>query len=221
MPSEFSRAEIPRREEDAAGAPTVSLRAMGAEDLGVVEHWLTTPHVARWFLAGSSLEAEIRDVRDSVLGRQPVHTLVALHADRAIGWCQWYLCEIDPRWAADVGAGPGDVAIDYAIGDPALVGRGLGTHLVGALVRLARAEHRGCAVLSDPDERNTASRRVLEKNGFELVAVRSLPSEPTDDPVAIYRLPEGAAFEPRDRNGIPVASGASDPAEPERTKEDM
>jgi RimJ/RimL family protein N-acetyltransferase len=45
--------------------------------------------------------------------------------------------------------------------------------------------------MSDPDERNTASRRVLEKNGFRLVAVRSLPSEPTDDPMAIYRLAEG------------------------------
>jgi len=42
--------------------------------------------------------------------------------------------------------------------------------------------------MADPDERNVASRRVLEKNGFELVAVKAIPSEPTDDPMAIYRL---------------------------------
>jgi hypothetical protein len=34
---------------------------------------------------------------------------------------------------------------------------------------------------------------VLEKNGFRLVAVRSLVSEPTDDPMAIYRLPADPA----------------------------
>jgi aminoglycoside 6'-N-acetyltransferase len=197
----------------------MSLRAMSADDLDLVEHWLTTPHVARWFLAGSSLEEEIRDVRDSVSGCQPVHVLVAVHGGTAIGWCQWYLCDVDPGWAADVGAGPGDVGIDYAIGDPAHVGHGLGTLLVGALVRLVRAEHPGCAVLSDPDERNTASRRVLERNGFELVAVRSLPSEPTADPVAIYRLAEGSRVGPEDHDGI-AAGAADDGAETEPTKED-
>ena len=161
---------------------------MRGEDIPLVERWLSAPHVARWYLAGSTLEREIGDVHDSVEGRQPVHMLVAVEGEAPIGWCQWYLCEIDPAWAADVGAGPGDVAIDFAIGEPTLIGRGVGTQLVGDLVRRVRAQLPGCAVLADPDERNTASRRVLEKNGFELVAVRSLPSEPTDDPVAIYRL---------------------------------
>ena len=164
------------------------LRAMRSEDLAMVEHWLAAPHVARWYLAGSSLEREIGDVRDSVDGRQPVHALVVVRGESAIGWCQWYLCEVDPAWAADVGAGPGYVGIDYAIGEPALIGQGVGKQLVGDLVRRVRAELPGCTVLSDPEDRNTASRRVLEKNGFALVAVRSLPSEPTDDPVAIYRL---------------------------------
>jgi RimJ/RimL family protein N-acetyltransferase len=193
---------------------------MSAEDLDRVEHWLTTPHVAEWYLAGSSLEQEIRDMRDSVSGRQPVHMLVALHQGRAIGWCQWYRCDVDPGWAADIGAGPDDLGIDYAIGDAALVGHGVGTQLVEALIRLIRAEHPGCAVMSDPDERNTASRRVLEKNGFELIAVRSIPSEPTDDPMAIYRLRQGEPIGPRDRNGFAVAAGADDRSSSETTEED-
>jgi aminoglycoside 6'-N-acetyltransferase len=192
---------------------------MRSSDLALVEHWMSAPHVAQWYLAGSTLEREIGDVRDSLEGRQPVHALVAVHGESAIGWCQWYLCKVDAAWAADVGAGPGDVGIDYAIGEPALVGHGVGTRLVGDLVRLVQSQHPGCAVLADPDERNTASRRVLEKNGFELVAVRSLPSEPTDDPVAIYRLAGPGMLRPRDRSRAPAA-GVDERARTEPRKED-
>jgi aminoglycoside 6'-N-acetyltransferase len=196
---------------------------MRDDDLHLVERWLATPHVARWFLAGSSLEEEIGDVRDGVHGRHPMHQLVVVHEDSAIGWCQWYLCEIDRAWAADMGAGPGDVGIDYAIGELAAVGRGLGTQLVGALVRVVRARHPGCGIWSDPDERNGPSRRVLEKNGFDLVAVRSLPSEPTDDPVAIYRLAKPANLDvaaPPAGGGTARADGVDDGAATESKRED-
>jgi predicted acetyltransferase len=43
-------------------------------------------------------------------------------------------------------------------------------------------------MLVGPDAANTASRRVLEKNGFELVEIRPVATEPSDAPIAIYRL---------------------------------
>ena len=60
--------------------------------------------------------------------------------------------------------------------------------LIAALVAEARRHHPGSGVLTAPDAGNTASRRVLEKNGFELVAVRPVATEPTDAPMAIYQL---------------------------------
>jgi aminoglycoside 6'-N-acetyltransferase len=172
----------------------VRLRPMQLGDLALVEGWLEEPHVARWFLVGSSAPAELEDIRRSVTGDQDVHMLVVLHNDEPIGWCQWYPCSVDPAWAADMGAAPDDVGVDYAIGDPARVGGGVGTELIGALVRLLRATRPESGIVADPDADNLASRRVLERNGFELVAVRSMDSEPTDDPMAIYRLPaEGAS----------------------------
>ena len=45
------------------------------------------------------------------------------------------------------------------------------------------------AILTTPEAANTASRRVLEKNGFHLVAVRPVATEATDVPMAIYCLP--------------------------------
>jgi RimJ/RimL family protein N-acetyltransferase len=167
----------------------LSLHEMQVNDLPRVRRWLSTPHVARWYLAGSSVERELGDLRRSVTGLQPVHALIVLDDGEPIGWCQWYLCGDDPGWAADVGAEPGDVGVDYAIGDPTKVTQGLGTALVGALVKLVRGARPDCGVVADPEEGNVASRRVLEKNGFQLIAVRPIPSELTDGPMAIYRLP--------------------------------
>jgi aminoglycoside 6'-N-acetyltransferase len=171
----------------------VSLRPLRSSDLALVERWLGEPHVARWYLAGSSLERELADVRSSVRGGHGVRVLAVLEDDVPVGWCQWHPCSEDPEWAAEIGAGPGDVGVDYAIGKPSAVGRGVGTELVAALMRVVRTERPGCGVMADPEADNVASRRVLEKNGFELLAVRTLASEPTDDLMAIYRLPASSA----------------------------
>lgn len=166
----------------------VELRPMEPGDLALVERWLGEPHVARWYLAGTSLEEELADIRQGVRGSQPVQLLIVLDDGTPIGWCQWYPCEVDLEWAADMGAGPGDCGIDYAIGDPTRVGRGLGTELIAALVALVRTARPGCDIVSDPEAENLASRRVLEKNRFELVAVKTMDSEPSDEPMAVYRL---------------------------------
>jgi RimJ/RimL family protein N-acetyltransferase len=167
----------------------VTLRPMEDDDLALVERWLSEPHVARWYLAGSSLATELQDIRESITEGSGTHMLVVLNDDEPIGWCQWYSCDVDPAWAAEVGAEPGDCGIDYAIGDDTRVGRGVGTELIATLVRLVRSARPGCGIVADPDAQNRASRRVLEKNGFGLVAVKTMASEPSDEPMAIYRRP--------------------------------
>lgn len=172
----------------------LALRDMVPEDLALVARWMVEPHVARWYLAGSSVEQEVDALRQSVAGVQRVHALLVESEGVPVGWCQWYGCDVDPEWAADMGAELRDVGVDYAIGKPDFVGRGLGTTLVGALVRLVRAERPDVAFVSDPDARNLPSRRVLEKNGFRLLKVAALASEPTDDPMAVYRLAGGTGL---------------------------
>ena len=105
-----------------------------------------------------------------------------------IGWCQWYRWADYPADADAMDAQPGEIGVDYAIGDVARVGKGVGTTLVATLVAEARRHHPGAGILTAPNAANSASRRVLEKNGFELVAVRPIATEPTDAPMAIYRL---------------------------------
>ncbi len=172
---------------------------MTFDDLGLVERWLSEPHVARWYLAGSSLATELEDIREGVSGARDLHLLIVVHDGAPVGWCQWYGCDVDPEWAAEAGAQRGDCGMDYAIGDPAQIGRGVGTEMIGMLARVVRAERPGCSIVSDPDAQNAASRRVLEKNGFELVAVKPMHTEPTDEPMAIYRLPAGGELLERGR----------------------
>ena len=171
------------------------LRAMALADLDVVRTWLDEPHVARWYLAGSSLEDEVEDLRRSVVGDEPTRALVVMLNAEAVGWCQWYRCRDYPDYAADVQAEPDDVGIDYAIGDPERIGHGVGTALVAALIETVRQEHKWGGLVADPEASNTASRRVLEKNGFHLRGIRPLTSEATDEPMAIYRRPEMPAAE--------------------------
>jgi aminoglycoside 6'-N-acetyltransferase len=145
--------------------------------------------VARWFLAGSSVEVELADLQRAVEGEEPTEVLLASRDGRPLGWCQWYRCSDYPDHAAGVGAERGDVGIDYAIGEAGERGRGVGTALVAALVDHIRRLHPAAGITADPQASNAGSRAVLERNGFVLVDERQAPSEPTRDIMAIYRLP--------------------------------
>ncbi len=173
-------------------AGQLALRAMRSSDLELVRRWLAEPHVARWYLTESTVEAEIDELRRCVAAIEQTHALLVLERNRPIGWCQWYLCSEYPDHEVAVGAAPGDVGIDYAIGDRTRTGRGVGTALIAALVAHVRHEYPGAGVIADPEAANVASRRVLEKNGFRLQREGPVDSEPTDAVMAIYRLAPSA-----------------------------
>ncbi len=183
---------------------------MTEADLPAVEAWLRLPHVARWWTPDTTAEAEIGKYRERIPperdpqerdrhkrvrpDRKPVtHMLMVVVDSAPVGWCQWYLWADYPAEAEAIGAHDGEIGIDYAIGDPAQIGRGVGTTLIATLVTEIRRRHPDAGFLTTPEAANTASRRVLEKNGFSLVAVRPVATEASDAPMAIYRLSSAAA----------------------------
>jgi aminoglycoside 6'-N-acetyltransferase len=188
----------------------LSLRAITEADLPAVEAWLALPHVARWWTPDATPEAETAKYRERIRqetgqretgqrgkdheeragqGREPAtHMLMVIVDGMPVGWCQWYLWADYPAEAEAIGARDGEIGIDYAIGDPAQIGRGIGSTLIATLVAEARRRHPGAGILTTPEAANIASRRVLEKNGFRLVAVRPIATEASDAPMAIYRL---------------------------------
>ncbi|HEY3774790.1 MAG TPA: GNAT family N-acetyltransferase [Solirubrobacteraceae bacterium] len=173
----------------------LELRPMSSDDIRLVEDWLREPHVAKWWLSGITAEAELDEIRESVerTANQATRMLTVLERAEGvghspIGWCQWYPYDAYPDEGAAAGALPGECGFDYALGDPAAIGRGLGTQLIAALIGEVRRAHPRCGFIVAPDARNVASRRVLEHNGFVLAEVRPIETEPIDDPMAIYRL---------------------------------
>jgi RimJ/RimL family protein N-acetyltransferase len=169
----------------------ISLRPMTDEDLPGIDAWLRLPHVARWWTPDTTAEAELAKYQRRIGPDALTDTimLTVLQDSRPIGWCQWYRWASYPDDEAAMGARDGEAGMDYAIGDPAWIGRGAGTELIAALVQEIRRQHPGAGMLVGPDAANTPSRRVLEKNGFRLVEIRPVVTEPTDAPIAIYRLP--------------------------------
>ena len=185
----------------------IELRPMTEADLPLVAGWLREPHVARWWLPGQSAEAELECYRQRLTGEcdDGTHLLVVVERGRGpVGWCQRYRWDDTPDAARELGTGPGEVGVDYALGDPAATGRRLGTAMIAALVRHVRAHYSECGVVVEPEAANAASRAVLERNGFALVDVRPLSFEPHDRPMAIYRLAGGGSpLHPRDSLGVP------------------
>jgi aminoglycoside 6'-N-acetyltransferase len=167
------------------------LRPMREEDLPAVEAWLRRPHVARWWTPETTAEAVIAQYLQRIRGERDTQTILLMVTEGggAIGWCQWYRWADYPAEAAAMKARDREIGIDYAIGDPSRIGRGLGSRLIAALVTEVRRRVPGAGLLVGPEAENSASRRVLEKNGFKLVAVRPVETEPNDRPIAIYRLP--------------------------------
>jgi aminoglycoside 6'-N-acetyltransferase len=166
---------------------TVTSREMTAADLPMIGQWLLEPHVARWW--SDDAADQLAEFEAAIAGRDPTHVLVVQDDGRSVGWAQWY------RWADYPNEAPayGATDDDYGIGEPDQVGRGVGTELIALLVRQIRRPHRQAPILVAVSSLNAASRRVLEKNGFVLVAERKIEFEPGDEPTAVYRLTHGDA----------------------------
>ena len=172
-----------------ATAP-IRLRPMSAADLPLMCRWLGEAHVHRWWHDSSDPAAVSAEYLPCIEGVEPSYPLIAELPDRPVGFLQWYRWVDYPDYGRRIGALPDEAGFDYLIGDWASCGQGLGTRLVAALIRRIREQDDSVAgFVIDPEAANTASRRVLEKNGFSLVTVKQVddPDGRPIGPTAIYR----------------------------------
>lgn len=155
--------------------------------LPLLQRWLGEPHVARWWnhdTADAAVEAHFGPVIDGV---EPGKDVVVELDGRPVGLIQLSRFSDHPDYAAELApvleVGDGDGTIDYLIGEPALVGRGLGSRMIDAFVEHVWEDepdllHLVVAVHED----NEASWRALQRAGFVVVGHGLMaPDNPVDD----------------------------------------
>ncbi len=175
--------------------PAFTFRRLTRGDFPRLAGWLSEPHVARWWNHEFTPDALERDFGRSVDGEEPGEDYLVSLDGSPIGLIQYsryedypeYLDELEPLLVVPDGA----VAVDYLIGDPELIGRGVGSAMIAAFVReIWQANPAATCVVVPVNSANEASWRALLRAGFRVVATGDLePDNPIDDPLhEILRL---------------------------------
>jgi aminoglycoside 6'-N-acetyltransferase len=123
-------------------------------DLPLLQRWLSEPHVSEWW-------GEPEDYGPSIAGTEATRCYIAHLNGEPIGMIQTYRWADWPKEAAAVGARSDEAGLDYLIGDPALIGRGLGPKMIRAFIETVDQPVRTNVAVA-----NRRSWRCLEKLGF-------------------------------------------------------
>lgn len=144
-----------------------SVRPMTVGDFGDVVRWVNEPHVARWWDEHRSPEQVASYYGPSLRGEDPTRYWIWEVNGRSIGFVQDYRISDHPEYAL-LCSHPEAVGFDYVIGEPAFVGRGIGTSLLWVFLRdIVWPAYPGVReFFAAPDHRNAASLRVLAKLGL-------------------------------------------------------
>ena len=152
-------------------APEYVFRPMSAGDLTLVQRWLETPEVTRWWGQADEQYALVRGDLDHpdmdqfmvVLGEQP------------FGYIQCYQLS---TWNQGFGSQPPATrGIDQFIGVPDMIGRGHGSGFIRQFVDalLGQGIPR---VVTDPDPDNVRAVRAYAKAGFRSERLVDTPDGP-------------------------------------------
>jgi 8-oxo-dGTP pyrophosphatase MutT (NUDIX family)/RimJ/RimL family protein N-acetyltransferase len=157
-------------------APAVTFRPLERTDLARMVAWQAEPHVARWWNdpvadpAGAETKYGPR-----IDGTAPTLVDIVLIDGEPGGFIQMTPLAADPEYLATARhiteGGDDAVSIDYAIGLPGAVGRGIGSRMIWAYLRdIVLDRLPGTRfVVAAPESANIASVRACEKIGFHRI----------------------------------------------------
>jgi aminoglycoside 6'-N-acetyltransferase len=145
--------------------------------------WLRAPHVAAWWPDRNDLASVEAHYLPMIDGSDTTEGFVLVTDHGPIGFIQRYQLDDEPEWKATIERALGpcrSAGIDYFIGDPASIGKGLGAEAIGSFVELTWSRYADVAtVVVAVQQENLASWRALERAGFQRAWSGLLD---TDDP---------------------------------------
>jgi len=146
----------------------IAFRPLEDADLPQVETWLRAEHVAAWWR--DPLEIALEQRRGALEGRRDVERYVILEDGRPVGMIQTYRVGDHPEWGELIGVEPEAAGVDLFLGEPAVVGRGLGPFILREFVLgVVFARPETTAAVATVEEANRRSWRAFEKAGFRHV----------------------------------------------------
>lgn len=181
---------------------SLAFRALERGDFPRLVAWLNTPHVYEWWgshmgagaLGGAGAAAtNLAEVEakygPGVDGAGKTHRFIITADGAPVGLIQWYSLTDFAEYARQIGEAPeGVAAIDFFLGEPALIGRGFGTLALERFTTsiVLRQPGISCA-LGGPAASNARSIRVFEKAGFRRIREVAVPGEPVAEAILVRR----------------------------------
>jgi len=174
----------------AISQSSIVIRRMTEDDVPMLHAWLHRPHVAEWW-GRDDEHLSLDEVRAKYLQRvmavDRVTPYIATLEGQPIGYAQSYVAlGCGEGWWTDE-TDPGVRGIDQFLSEASMLGQGIGTRMVTALVELLFRDPAITKVQADPDPTNRRAIRCYEKAGFK--AIRTIV---TPDGAALYMLQERA-----------------------------
>lgn len=152
---------------------------MTERDLPMLHDWLNRPHIVEWWGGERPSLQQVQDeYHPQALAREKVIPYIGLLGAQPFAYAQSYtaLGAGGGWWEDEVD--PGVRGIDQSIAMPDLLGQGLGTALVRALVTRLFSDPQVSKVQTDPAPHNHRAIRCYEKAGFRRVGTIDTPDGP-------------------------------------------
>lgn len=140
------------------------IRPLFDDDIALLKRWLYQPHVASWY---EKPEDWLHEVRNRHGEFSFIKHFIAEIDGTPIGFCQYYnsYFEHEPD-ACPKHEKIGEVySIDYLIGEPEYLHKGYGKEMLRILTSMVSSLNVKKIIVA-PEDENTASKRVLEANGY-------------------------------------------------------
>lgn len=171
--------------------PEFDFAALAVADLPRIRGWLLEPHVRRWWddpPRDGYPEDELEKYRRRIDGEdRDTEIFFIRRRGRPIGFIQCYRIDDHDAYGQALALDASAAGIDLFIGEPELIGQGLGPAVIGAFLRdvvFERYDVDGCVI--GPSVRNTSAIRAYEKAGFVWLRDVLVPDEP--DPEHLMRI---------------------------------